>query len=83
MRVNAINPGSIATERLQTRVNTFAKEKNLPYEEAFTQMAKNLGVARFGEPEEIARAVAFLVSPQAAYIHGAVLDIDGGATKTL
>ncbi|HNO85490.1 MAG TPA: SDR family oxidoreductase [Anaerolineales bacterium] len=83
VRVNAINPGSIATERLQTRVNTFAKEKSLPYDEAFTQMAKNLGIARFGEPEEIARAVAFLVSPQAAYIHGAVLDIDGGATKTL
>ena len=83
VRVNAINPGSIATERLQTRVNTFAKEKSLPYDEAFTQMAKNLGIARFGEPEEIARAVAFLASPQAAYIHGAVLDIDGGATKTL
>ena len=83
VRVNAINPGSIATERLQTRVNTFAKEKNLSYEEAFTQMAKNMGIARFGEPEEIARAVAFLASPQAAYIHGAVLDIDGGATKTL
>ena len=83
VRVNAINPGSIATERLQTRVNTFAKEKSLPYDEAFTEMAKNLGIARFGEPEEIARAVAFLASPQAAYIHGAVLDIDGGATKTL
>jgi len=83
VRVNAINPGSIATERLQTRVNAFAKEKNLSYEEAFTQMAKNLGVARFGEPEEIARAVAFLASPQAAYIHGSILDIDGGATKTL
>lgn len=83
VRVNAINPGSIATERLQTRVNTFAKEKSLPYDEAFTQMAMNLGIARFGEPEEIARAVAFLASPQAAYIHGAVLDIDGGATKTL
>lgn len=83
VRVNAINPGSIATERLQTRVNTFAKEKNLSYEEAFTQMAKNMGIARFGEPEEIARAVAFLTSPQAAYIHGSILDVDGGATRTL
>ena len=83
VRVNAINPGSIATERLQTRVNTFAKEKNLSYEEAFTQMAKNMGIARFGEPEEIARAVAFLASPKAAYIHGSILDVDGGATRTL
>ena len=83
VRVNAINPRSIATERLQTRVNTFAKEKNLSYEEAFTQMAKNMGIARFGEPEEIARAVAFLASPKAAYIHGSILDVDGGATRTL
>jgi 3-oxoacyl-[acyl-carrier protein] reductase len=46
-------------------------------------MAKKLGVARFDEPEEIARTVAFLASPQVAYIHGAILDVDGGATRTL
>ena len=83
VRVNAINPGSIATERLQTRIKAFAAEQNIPVEEAKIQMAKKLGVARFGEPEEIARAVAFLASQQAAYIHGAILDVDGGATRTL
>ncbi len=83
VRVNAINPGSIATDRLQTRVSAFAKEHGLPHEEAAAQMAKKLGIARFGTPEEIARAVAFLVSPQAAYIHGSILDVDGGATRTL
>jgi 3-oxoacyl-[acyl-carrier protein] reductase len=83
VRVNAINPGSIATERLQTRIRTFAKEKNLSQEDATLQMAKNLNIARFGEADEIARAVAFLASPQSAYIQGAILDVDGGATRTL
>ena len=50
---------------------------------AARQMTQALGVARFGEPAEIARVVAFLASPQAGYCHGAVLDVDGGQTRTL
>ncbi len=46
-------------------------------------MARALGVARFGEPEEIARLVAFLASPQAAFCQGAIVDADGGQTRTL
>jgi 3-oxoacyl-[acyl-carrier protein] reductase len=46
-------------------------------------MAKHFNIARFGEPDEIAHAVAFLASSQASYIHGAILDVDGGATRTL
>jgi 3-oxoacyl-[acyl-carrier protein] reductase len=83
VRVNAINPGSIATERLQTRIKTFAAEKNLSHEEATIQLAKNFNIARFGEPNEIAQTVAFLASSQAAYIQGTILDVDGGATRTL
>lgn len=83
VRVNAINPGSIATERLQTRIRTFASENNLSHAEATLQMASRLNISRFGTPEEIAQAVAFLVSPQASYIHGSILDVDGGATRTL
>jgi 3-oxoacyl-[acyl-carrier protein] reductase len=66
VRVNAINPGTIATERLKKRGNLDPAAYR---------------VARFGEPEEIARAVAFLASP--GYTQGAVLDVDGGATRTL
>jgi NAD(P)-dependent dehydrogenase (short-subunit alcohol dehydrogenase family) len=83
VRVNAINPGSIATERLQTRIMTFAKEKNLSHEEATAQLVKDFNIARFGEPNEIAQTVAFLASSQASYIQGAILDVDGGATRTL
>jgi 3-oxoacyl-[acyl-carrier protein] reductase len=83
VRVNAINPGSIATERLQVRIRALMQEKNLDEEQATRQMASKLGIARFGQPAEIARAVAYLASPQAEYIQGAILDVDGGATRTL
>jgi 3-oxoacyl-[acyl-carrier protein] reductase len=83
VRVNAINPGSIATERLQNRVRSYAAAHNLDPLNAAQSMAENMGIARFGEPDEIARAVAFLASPQSNYIHGAILDIDGGQTRAL
>ena len=48
-----------------------------------TELAKAIGVSRFGEPSEIAAAVAFLASPVCGYCHGALLDIDCGQTRTL
>jgi len=83
VRVNAINPGGIVTDRLQTRLKTFAAEHDVDLEEAERQMARALGVARFGQPEEIARLVAFLASPQAAFCQGSIVDADGGQTRTL
>jgi 3-oxoacyl-[acyl-carrier protein] reductase len=83
IRVNAINPGSIATERLQTRINKYAKEHNIDPDEAVKQMPREMKIARFGDPVEIARAVAFVASPQASYIQGSILDVDGGATRSL
>jgi len=83
VRVNAINPGFIKTERLETWLKTFADDNKIPLPQAETQMAKATGVARFGEPSEVANAVAFLASPVSAYCHGSLLDIDGGQTRTL
>ena len=83
VRVNAINPGGIKTDRLVTRVKSFAAERNVDLASAEQQMARALGVARFGEPEEIARLVAFLASPQSAFCQGSIVDCDGGQTRTL
>jgi NAD(P)-dependent dehydrogenase (short-subunit alcohol dehydrogenase family) len=83
VRVNAINPGGVATGRLQGRLKAFATERQLKPEDAERQMARALGIARFGQPEEIARLTAFLISPQAAFCQGAIVDADGGQTRTL
>jgi 3-oxoacyl-[acyl-carrier protein] reductase len=83
VRVNAINPGSIATDRLNLRLDQFAQEHQLPRKEAVARLAKQQGIARFGEPTEIAAAVAFLASPRASFCQGSILDVDGGQTRTL
>jgi 3-oxoacyl-[acyl-carrier protein] reductase len=83
VRVNAINPGSIATDRLERRIQRFAAEHGIGEAEAARRMTHNQRIARFGAPVEIARAVAFLASPQAAYCQGTVLDMDGGQNRTL
>ncbi len=66
---NAIAPGPIDTELL--------REAWTP--EAYIARAAHIPVRRLGKPEEIAHAILMLVSPQAAYINGVVLPVDGGA----
>jgi 3-oxoacyl-[acyl-carrier protein] reductase len=65
--VNAVAPGFIATDMTD----------ELTGDQKSTMMA-NIPVGRYGEPEEIAKAVAFLVSNDAAYITGQVLNVNGG-----
>jgi 3-oxoacyl-[acyl-carrier protein] reductase len=83
VRVNAVNPSSIRTGRLNDRVEQVAAERAVDAEAAAKEMALAMRIARFGEPAEIAAVVAFLASPRAAYCHGSIVDVDGGLTRTL
>jgi 3-oxoacyl-[acyl-carrier protein] reductase len=83
VRVNAINPSTIKTERLQVRIDKIAADRNITKEEAASEMARGFGISRFGDPSEIASAVVFLASSMSSYCQGTILDVDGGQTKTL
>lgn len=82
VRVNVINPGTVRTDRFDKRMATLAAERGVTATEAEAIFVKEAKVTGVGEPEDIAALVAFAVSPQARFLHGAMIDIDGGATKT-
>jgi NAD(P)-dependent dehydrogenase (short-subunit alcohol dehydrogenase family) len=46
-------------------------------------MVAELGIARFGEPEDIARLTAFVLGAPGSFLQGALIDMDGGQTRTI
>lgn len=72
IRVNAVAPGTIATE--------LARQAVLTSDAARTKIMSRTPMKRLGEPEEVARAVAFLAGDASSYITGEILTIDGGRT---
>jgi len=83
VRVNAVHPGPIETERLTRRIAEVAAEMGVGEAEARARMINDQRVVRFGRPEEVAELVAFMDSAAGAFLHGAVIELDGGATKGL
>lgn len=83
VQVNAINPGSIRTDRYTARLNKMAAERGLTPGAAEKEYVEHARVTRVGEPEEIAALVAFVVGPEGRLFQGSLVDMDGGATKTL
>ena len=83
VRVNAINPGLIQTSRLELRVANAMAKTNASREETIRAMIEDLGINRFGQPEEIGNLVAFLCSPKADFVAGTVIDQDGGETRAI
>jgi NAD(P)-dependent dehydrogenase (short-subunit alcohol dehydrogenase family) len=83
VQVNAVNPGSIRTERYRRMLEATAKQQGTDVETAERRMIESARTTRIGEPEDIASLVAFVVSPEGRFLQGALIDMDGGATKVI
>ena len=75
VRVNALLPGRIDTDRV--------RERDGPDPAARGRAAAGIPLRRYGTPEEFGRVAAFLLSPAAAYVTGAMVPVDGGALRAL
>ncbi len=71
-RVNAVAPGPIRTQRMAASMES---------PELRERMARR-PIGRLGEPDEVAAAICFLLSPAAGYINGVTIPLDGGSTWT-
>jgi 3-oxoacyl-[acyl-carrier protein] reductase len=81
IQVNSVVPGAVMTGRRQTFFEKWAPAHGLSVEEAVQNFPEEAGIARFGRPEEIAGLMAYLVSPQAKWMTGSSVRMDGGEVK--
>jgi len=81
--VNNVLPGATNTLRLQAIAKVKADKSGDEVSDIIQEMAEETPMKRIAKAEEIADAIAFLASPQAAYINGVNLPVDGGRTKSL
>jgi 3-oxoacyl-[acyl-carrier protein] reductase len=78
VRINGLLPVRIATDR----VREFDALSGDP-DEVRARESQRIPLRRYGEPEEFGRAAAFLLSPAASYITGAMIPVDGGAIRSI
>ena len=81
--VNNVLPGFTNTNRLKSLIAKKAELQGVTEEQIAADMKSGIPANRFGEAEEVANAIAFLVSPAASFVNGINLPVDGGRTSSL
>ncbi len=78
VRVNAVSPGPVYTDFNQTLMAQRCKTLNITEEQMLERIRSAIPLGRWGEPGDIAQAVAFLCSPASSWITGTILKVSGG-----
>jgi 3-oxoacyl-[acyl-carrier protein] reductase len=79
--VNTLMPGSFWTERTQSLIQADVQSTGIPLQTLVDQEQAQIPVGRYGNPEEFGAVAAFLASPLASYVTGAMIPVDGGLLK--
>ena len=83
VRINGLAPGRLATDRIAQIDASRARTTGLPVEEVERQTIARIPLGRYGDPVELGRVAAFLLSPAASYVTGAIVPVDGGMIRAL
>jgi len=81
VQVNSIVPGAVMTGRRRSFLQKWAPAHNLSVKEATERFPEQVGISRYGRPEEIADLLGFMVSPFAKWMTGTSVRMDGGEIK--
>ena len=78
IRVNCVSPGNMATELHWAALRRRAEREERPFEAVRDDVRRAIPLGRHGTPEDVGALISFLASPDAAYITGQTINVDGG-----